>query len=148
MKRGVSYEVNESSTYHHPRSDLFPCTPSHSSISNPPPPIPIEPLPPLSLPLYSTHAHPHVQKNPAPTTTTIPFIASSQSRIVDDGVHASIGRGKRETKRQHSSSTTSQPVSRSLSQQATHHHHPSIVTIFINNIYNHLSFEPIMHPGG
>ena len=42
---------------------------------------------------------------------TIPFIASSQSSIVADGVHASIGRGERETKRQHSSSiTTSQSV--------------------------------------
>ena len=45
-------------------------------------------------------------------------------------------------------SRVSQSVGRSLSQQATHHHHSSIVTIFINNIHNHQSFEPIMHPGG
>ena len=46
------------------------------------------------------------------------------------------------------SQSVSQSLGRSLSQQATHHHHPSIVTIFINNIHNHQSFEPIMHPGG
>ena len=42
----------------------------------------------------------------------------------------------------------SQSVSRSLSQQASHHHYPSIVTIVRNNIHNHQSFKPIMHPRG
>ena len=51
-------------------------------------------------------------------------------------------------KQQHSSTTTSQSVGRSLSQQASHHHYPSIVTIVRNNIHNHQSFEPIMHPRG
>ena len=69
----------------------------------------------LPLPSLSTHTHPHVH-HPTSTTTTIPFIAASQSRIVD-GVHTSIGRGKRETKQQHSSTTTSQSVSRSITQK-------------------------------
>ena len=42
----------------------------------------------------------------------------------------------------------SQSVGRSLSQQASHHHYPSIVTIVRNNINNHQPFEPIMHPRG
>ena len=42
----------------------------------------------------------------------------------------------------------SQSVGRSLSQQASHHHYPSIVTIVRNNIHNHQPFEPIMHPRG
>ena len=33
----------------------------------------------------------------------------------------------------------SQSVTHSLSQPAIHHHHPSIVTIFMNNIHNHQS---------
>ena len=42
----------------------------------------------------------------------------------------------------------SQSVGRSLSQQASHHHYPSIVTIVRNNFHNHQPFEPIMHPRG
>ena len=45
-------------------------------------------------------------------------------------------------------SRVSQSVGRSLSQQASHHHYPSIVTIVRNNIHNHQPFEPIMHPRG
>ena len=42
----------------------------------------------------------------------------------------------------------SQSVGRSLSQQASHHHYPNIVTIVRNKIHNHQPFEPIMHPRG
>ena len=45
-------------------------------------------------------------------------------------------------------SRVSQSVGRSLSQQASHHHYPSIVTIVRNNFHNHQPFEPIMHPRG
>jgi hypothetical protein len=54
--------------------------------------------------------------------------------------------GKERQKQQHSSRTTGQSVTQSTSHPS--HHYPSIVTIFINNIHNHQSFEPIMHPGG
>ena len=76
-------------------------------------------------------------------------MASSQSRIVDDRVHASIGRKER-NKNDNTAAPprVSESVGRSLSQPATHHHHSSIVTIIRNNIHNHQSFEPIMHPGG
>ena len=118
------------------------------------PPTPIEPLPPLSLPLHSTHAHPHVPHNSAPTTTTIPFIASSQSRIVD-GVHTSIGRGKREMKQQHSSTTTSQSVSRSVTQSTSqpsslpehcnhlHKQHPQSSIIRANHASRWLVYVPL-----
>ena len=57
---------------------------------------------------------------------------------------------KKRQKRQQSSNTTNWSVGRSVTQslsQPAINHHPSVVTIISNNIYNHQSFEPIMHPG-